>query len=297
MPVSWLLAGCLSRICPSAFPSLDKIEVTRSFCLKFVPIGAAFALSIVCGNAAYQYLSVSFLQVMKQCNIVVVYSFSVIAGLEALRRCSVALLFGTFCGTMLAVHGEMHFKLIGFALQVVSTLSEATKVIIQGLLMSGTAKLDPLTMVLFMAPACLFANVIPFLIIEAPRSSEIITQLNLVLPMIIFNAMLAFSLNVLVAQCIKQLSAVGYLLCGIVKDICIIVTSSWFLGESLAAQQVVGFTLALSCVASYSLYKQNIDCFEDDHLLQGFSRVAERLFGWQLDKSQSHEKLTTGASK
>merc|ERR1719272_2508086 len=96
--------------------------------------------------------------------------------------------------------------------------------------------------------------------------------------------MLAFSLNIVVATVIKQLSAVGFLLAGIVKDICIIVTSAWFLGESLSAQQLVGFTLALIGVLSYSMYKQNLDCFEDDHLLQGFSRVAERLFGWQNDK-------------
>merc|ERR1740117_456630 len=127
---------------------------------------------------------------MKQSNIVVIYTLSVLCGLEGLRRCSVLLLFGTLCGTMLAVQGEMHFKLIGFALPVVSSLSEAGKVIVQGLLMSGTYKLDPLTMVLFMAPACLLANIVPFLVLEAPRSAEILTQAHLVLPMIIFNAML-----------------------------------------------------------------------------------------------------------
>merc|ERR1719375_938739 len=99
------------------------------------------------------------------------------------------------------------------------------------------------------------------------------------MPMICVNAVLAFVLNLLVAQCIKQSSAVGYLMFGIVKDICIIVTSSWFLGESLSHQQMFGFTMALTGVASYSLYKQNPDCFQDDHLLSGFSRVFERLFG------------------
>merc|ERR1719272_2824828 len=97
--------------------------------------------------------------------------------------------------------------------------------------------------------------------------------------MISINACLAFVLNLVVAQCIKQLSPVGYLLCGIVKDVCIIVSSAWFLGESLSSQQVFGFTLALSGVASYSMYKQHPDCFLDDRLLAGFSRVAERFFG------------------
>jgi len=257
--------------------------VTPWFCLKFLPIGAAFATSIVCGNAAYGYLSVSFLQIMKQSNIVVIYSLSVLCGLEALRRCSVVLLVATVSGTMLAVHGEMHFKIAGFLLQLVSTLSEAAKVIIQGVLMSGTYKLDPMTMVLFMAPACLLANVVPFLVHEGPRMSEIGAQFSGHLPFILFNACLAFILNLLVAQCIKQLSPVGYLLCGIVKDVAIIVTSSFFLGESLSIQQVCGFCMALSGVACYSLYKQNADCFQEDDILLGFSRVSARL-------SQGHRK-------
>lgn len=275
MLMSFVLANCLRLVCPSAFPSSEKVEVSWWFLLKFVPIGAAFALSIVCGNGAYGYLSVSFLQCMKQWNIAIIYFFSVLCGLEAMRRCSIILLAGTLCGTFLAIHGELHFELIGFLLQVVSSLSEATKVIIQSLLMSGSLKLDPLTMVLFMAPACLLANLVPLAVVELPRFGEISTQLMTHLPFVLFNACLAFGLNVIVAQCIKRLSAVGYLLCGIVKDVCIIVTSSFFLGESLATMQIFGFCLALSGVASYSLYKQNPDCFDDDNLINGFVRVAK----------------------
>merc|ERR1719181_1576480 len=102
-------------VCPSAFPAMQDLEVTPWFCMKFIPIGAAFALSIVCGNGAYEYLSVSFLQIMKQCNIVTIYTFSVLCGLEALRKCSVVLLLGTLIGTMMAVHGELHFQFAGFA--------------------------------------------------------------------------------------------------------------------------------------------------------------------------------------
>jgi len=277
MLTSWVLANILRFFCPSAFPSLQHVEVTWWFRLKFLPIGAAFAISIVCGNAAYKFLSVSFLQIMKQSNIVVIYTFSVLCSLEALRRCSVILLFITLCGSLLAVHGELHFHIVGFVLQLISSLSEAAKVIIQGILMSGSYKLDPMTMVLFMAPACLFANTIPFFVLEGTRITEIFSQMLTVLPCLGVNAVMAFILNLLVAQCIKQLSPVGYLLCGIVKDVSIIVSSSWFLGESLALQQIVGFALALTGVASYSMYKQNQDCFGDDLLLPGFAKVAKRI--------------------
>merc|ERR1719159_27020 len=145
---------------------------------------------------------------MKQANVAVIYTFSVICGLDALRRCSTMLLACTVFGTFLTVRGELQFQLLGFILQVGSSLAEASKVIAQGLLMSGSAKLDPLTLVLFMAPSCLLAIVLPFIAVEA--NSEMFVQYMKYFPMILANAMVAFSLHVVVAFCIKQFSPVGY---------------------------------------------------------------------------------------
>merc|ERR1719163_732528 len=128
-------------------------------------------------------------------------------------------------------------------------------------------------MVLFMAPACLISNLGPLFVLEGPLSSEIFSSFQKMWPFVLINAAMAFILNVTVAQCIKQLSAVGYLLCGIVKDICIIATSTWLLDESLTGLQVLGFIMALFFVAMYSIYKRNADCFEDDQLFLGFARV------------------------
>eukprot|EP00929_Paragymnodinium_shiwhaense_P085418 TRINITY_DN45821_c0_g1_i1.p1 TRINITY_DN45821_c0_g1~~TRINITY_DN45821_c0_g1_i1.p1 ORF type:complete len:437 (-),score=97.52 TRINITY_DN45821_c0_g1_i1:72-1382(-) len=277
MCCSFVLANLLRAVKPSFFPSLEGLKVTPSFLWRFVPIGLPFAASLVCSNWAYKYLSVSFLQIMKQSNIVTIYVLSVIAGLEALRRCNVILLAAILFGASLGVKGELHFVLIGFILQCISSLCEAGKVIMQSLLMSGQAKLDPLTMVLFMAPACFIANIVPLYVIEGREMHNILSAFGAMWPMLLGNACLAFCLNVTVAQCIKQLSAVGYLLCGIVKDTAIIVTSTWLLGESLTLQQQVGFSLALTGVAMYSLYKQNQVCFEDDSLIEGFRRVYAKL--------------------
>jgi len=279
MVSSCLLSNVLRLVWPTLFPALEGLEVTPLFCLKFLPIGVPFALSVVCGNWAYEYLSVSFLQVMKQTNIVTIYVFSAIAGLEAIRRCSVILLLGILAGAIMVVKGEMHFVLVGFLLQVASSLCEATKVVVQSVLMSGQAKLDPLTMVLFMAPACLLANLAPWAYMEGPKLMEITARLHELWPILLVSMMLAFVLNVVVAQCIKELSAVGFLLCGIVKDSCIILTSAWLLDESLAGLQRLGVAVALAGVALYSLYKQNMPCFEEDDLVRGFGKVFRRLCG------------------
>jgi len=276
MIMSTFLANSLRFVKPQLFPAYENIRITPRFLLQFVAIGVPFAASLVCSNWAYKYLSVSFLQIMKQSNIVTIYCFSVIAGLEALRRCNVILLAMILAGAILAVKGELHFVMTGFILQVISSLCEATKVIIQSVLMTGQGKLDSLTMVLFMAPACLVAGIAPLFIIEGDKLAEMQVNFLKIWPVLLGNAMLAFTLNCTVAQCIKQLSAVGYLLCGIVKDICIIATSTWFLDESLSNMQKFGFSMALTGVGLYSLYKQNSACFVDDDLTAGFGRLFTR---------------------
>jgi len=273
MGVSCVLANLLRCACPSLFPALQHVQVSRGLILRFAFIGVPFAISLVCGNWAYRFCSVSFLQIMKQSNIVTIYVFALIAGLEYVRRCNVILLMVILTGAVSGVGGEVHFVLTGFLLQVFSSLSEATKVIMQSILMSGETKLDPLTMVLFMAPACLLANLVPFAIMERPQHDGIMDSFVQVWPYLLTNAVMAFMLNVVVAQCIKELSAVGYLLCGVVKDICIIVTSAWFLGESLSHMQVAGFSVSLVGICFYSIYKQNSAFFHDDNLVAGFSRL------------------------
>jgi len=272
-----ILANILRKFCPSLFPAMQGVEVTPRYCVKFLGLGVPFMLSTVCGNWAYKFLSVSFLQIMKQTNVVTIYALSVVVGLEALRRCSVILLFFVLAGAIMAVHGELHFMLKGFVLQMISSWSEATKVVFQSFLMSGQAKLDPLSMILFMAPACFLANLIPWAIMDYPQLGTIMDSFVEIWPLVLGNMLLAFVLNIVVAQCIRELSAVGFLLCGVVKDNCIVLTSTIFLGEILTHMQRAGFIVALTGVLLYSLYKQNLDCFKDDNVFRGFGNLIQHL--------------------
>lgn len=271
--MSFVLANACRCVCPSMFPSFSTLDVSPKFCVKFLWIGIPFACSLVCGNWAYKYLTVSFLQIMKQTNVITIYLFSVIAALERFRWCNVIILACILSGAVMGVEGEMHFVFVGFVLQVASSLTEALKIIAQSVFMNGQAKIDPLTLVLFMAPACFVANLIPLTFLDWPNRVEISVRFWQCWPVVLGNASMAFILNCTVAQCIKQLSAVGFLLCGVTKDIVIIVSSTWLLGESLAPLQKIGFSLTLIGVTTYSLYKQNAACFEDDSLREGFTKV------------------------
>ena len=58
-------------------------------------------------------------------------------------------------------------------------------------------------------------------------------------PLILLNALNAFALNVLIATTLKRLSAVAFVIIGIVKDSVIVATSGFVFGDHISAQQQV----------------------------------------------------------
>merc|ERR550514_2636005 len=83
---SSIMAFMLYLVCPSLFGSLSgpkPIEVGRRLFLKgALPIALLFSVQLVLSNTAYIHSSVAFLQMMKEANIILVYSFSLLAMLE-----------------------------------------------------------------------------------------------------------------------------------------------------------------------------------------------------------------------
>merc|ERR1719491_2937460 len=76
MVCSFSLALCLQRVCPALFPSVAQVfgkktevgsisQMIQPF-LPFAPIALCGVVCLVCGNSAYRYASVSFLQMVKE---------------------------------------------------------------------------------------------------------------------------------------------------------------------------------------------------------------------------------------
>lgn len=261
MALSALHMGCSLFCCsifyivkPSAFPSMASTQGRRQGLMRwFAPIGFTFAVSLYASNQAYLYANVTFLQFMKEGNVIISFLISVIAGLQALNRVK----FGTVlwivvCSTF-CVTGELHFAWLGFVFQLASQVAECCRVVLGEIVLSGSSfKLDPLTYTLFAAPTCLLVLVLGNIFVWDPEMMLRAKQFwHLLLP----NAFLAFVLNVLVATVIKETSAVGFILTGVVKDIVLVVVSATVFGEVVSRQQAAGFTLVLAGILFWSLMK------------------------------------------
>jgi drug/metabolite transporter (DMT)-like permease len=227
----------------------------------FLPIGSCVALSVVTGNMAYSFSSVSFLQMLKEAVVIIVYLLSVQWGLEKFRmRNFIVLIFVTACAAV-AVHGEMHFVWAGLVLQLIASMSQGAQTVLVNKLMTRTGgpKMDPLTTVLRTAPVVLLV-LFPFNYIF--WSPWILSQVFIFKYELLLSASLAFTLQVVNAATIQAISATGLTLAGVLKDLMIVVSAVLVLHESLTVVQVLGFSGAIVGIGVYSAMKVYPSWFE-----------------------------------
>lgn len=262
----------LYLIKPSLFPALTdpakKVNVDWDLMTRgALPIAVFFSAQLVLSNTAYLHSSVAFLQMMKEANLVLVYTFSLIAALERFSWRSVSILAFVIFATTLTIHGEVNFSWTGFVIQATGQLFECCKIVLQAMLLSSAGrKLDPLTYVMVVMPLCavLLAggicvlNYFPHEHFLTPQWHHLVQWW----PHLLANACVAFALNVVIAFFIKHASAVAFILAGIVKDAMIVATAAVVLREVVTAIQTFGFLLQLGGILLWSMIKTFPDRFE-----------------------------------
>jgi len=155
-------------------------------------------------------------------------------------------------GASLSVSGEVEFALIGFIMQAMSQFAECSRIVMGEILLSGPRKLDPLTYTLFVAPICFVVLVFVNIFAWQPGTVE---RFYIWWPVLLANALLAFCLNILVATVVKECSAVGFVLTGLIKDIVIVLFSAVFFNETVTQWQYCAFALTLMGIWFWSIMR------------------------------------------
>lgn len=257
---------------PSMFPSLSdpakKVNVDWDLMVKgALPIAVFFSVQLVLSNTAYLHSSVAFLQMMKEANLVLVYTFSLIAALEKFSWRSVGLLAFIIFATTLTIHGEVNFSWTGFLIQGAGQIFECCKIVLQAVLLTSAGrKLDALTYVMLVMPLCAVLLGAGMCVLNFLPHEHFLTpswrHLEQWWPHLLANACVAFVLNVVIAFFIKYASAVAFILAGIIKDAMIVATSCFFLREVVTFIQAFGFGLQLVAILMWSLIKAFPQKFE-----------------------------------
>jgi len=249
-----LMSLLLYGVAPGLFPAMERVQGRKMQLLKFfLPLGAFFATALYASNKAYLYCTVAFLQFMKESNVVLVFLLCCAVGLQRMDRVKAVVVVWILAGSWMCIHGEINFTMIGFTIQAISQFAECSKNVMGEFLMSSTDfKLDPLTYTMFMAPvSLLFLSMGVAWTWDPAVVAAAQANWHYLLP----NACLAYGLNLIIAMVLKNCSAMGFILAGMVKDIVIVVVSSHLFGDYIAGMQYFGFAVTLAGCGCWSLLK------------------------------------------
>ncbi|KAK1250475.1 hypothetical protein MKX08_010478 [Trichoderma sp. CBMAI-0020] len=152
-------------------------------------------------------------------------------------------------GVIIASMGEIHFVVIGVMYQIAGLIFEALRLtMVQRLLSSADFKMDPLVSLYYFAPICAVMNGVVALIWEFPKVS-MAEVYHVGLFTFFLNGLCAFMLNV----SIGKTSAVVLTLCGVLKDIMLVVASMIIWGTQVTPLQFFGYSIALGGMVYYKL--------------------------------------------
>jgi len=243
----------VAKVVPGASVSRE------TYAKKITPIAALFALSLWCSNSAYIYLSVAFIQMLKAMSPVVVFVISCGFGIETYSHGMLANMVVITTGVMIASYGELNFNAFGFMVQCVAIVAESFRIVsVQMLLGRANLKLNSITTLYYVSPACFVFLLIPFVFLELPKLAyglEITHSVHASAGILLGNAFTAFLLNLSIYLLIGRTSALTLNVAGVVKDWILIGISALLFEAPVTTTQLLGYLLAFGGVCYYNYAK------------------------------------------
>ena len=253
------------------------------YCVRFVPVGLFFAASLSLGNAAYLFISVAFVQMLKASTPVATLLVSLCLGLER-PSCRLGLyIMLVSCGIIASCVAQVvcvghvfparsvvmpdwptdcvaqiNPSVPGVLLQLGAISCEAVKLCLVNILLTSRGfKLSPVASLYFIAPVCTAALLPVWAAFEATRLSARGAEAFAAVGIGIFavNLCLAFVLNIATMALIQNTSALTLNVAGVIKDLILIGYSVVVSGAMVSTTQYSGYFVAFVGVTAYSSYK------------------------------------------
>lgn len=227
----------------------------ETYCKAIVPIGLCYACSLWVGNAAYLYLSVSFIQMLKALMPVAVFSVGCVFGTNKFNWSTMLNMLLVTFGVAVASYGELNFNIVGVMYQLSGILLESIRlVLVQILLQSRGLKLNPVTTLYYVAPCCFGFLLVPFCFLEYGKimndAALVVSPFHMVA-----NATAAFGLNMAVFLLIGKTSALTMNIGGVVKDWLLIGLSVLLFKSAVSQLNLLGYIIAFGGVCWYNYQK------------------------------------------
>jgi len=245
MILAVVFTNIIRFLAPQLMPAAAKNQVTLQMYMKNIaPIGVCLAGALTLSNAAYVYISVGYIQMVKSCTSTIVYVVAVLVGQEIFSlRCG-ASLFLICGGVALSSFGELDFNIVGFGLQFTATFIEAVRLIVlKALVSSGGIQLDAMSGLYYYAPTCLVAILVPFSMhVEGAIPWDRVWALH---PVLLASGLIAFALHLTILVFLRHASSTTYAATGILKDVILIASTSAYYSHPVTGLQGAGYCVSL----------------------------------------------------
>mmetsp|Transcript_6149 Transcript_6149/g.6314 ORF Transcript_6149/g.6314 Transcript_6149/m.6314 type:complete len:381 (-) Transcript_6149:410-1552(-) len=250
-----ILTQVLART-TNLLPGVKEGRVTTHlYKTKILPISFCFAISLICGNKAYMFLSVSFIQMLKAFTPVSVLLLSFLGGLETPSVLQLLVVMLICLGVILSTVGELRFSLTGFILQCAGILSESLRLTLADKFLKDL-KLDALSTLYYVAPPSFAFISIGFVIFESALFpfERLYSSFAWVL---LINGCTAFALNIASVLLISHTSAMTLTIGGLFKDVMLVAFSVAFFSSPLSFLQIYGYAISLFGMNVYKDFKKD----------------------------------------
>jgi len=266
LPVTLVLMHmCFASLCSAIWRWCGWISVPKltyvEYLVRFAPVGLCFAVSLSLGNAAYLYISVAFVQMLKASTPVATLVFSFCFGLERPSCRLFAYILLVSCGIFVSCVSQVHPSVPGVVLQLSAIGAEAVRLCLVNILLTSRGlKLSPIASLYLIAPICAACLLPLWALFEAPRLAHRGLDAFRVVGPLVFaaNLSLAFVLNLATMALIKHTSALTLNVAGVVKDLLLIGYSVAVSGARVGPMQFSGYAVAFVGVTAYSNHKRSL---------------------------------------
>lgn len=215
----------------------------HGFLTGVVPIGVLFAAYLAIGNVSYMYLSVPYIQMLKNAGPLFVFGMAVAFGMEKFTRATVMPICIVVVGVAAATVGEGAFNLFGFLLQLAGFFLDALRlVLIKKLLSSRGTKLDPLSGLYYYCPVCVVLLLWPVVHFEGSMVLDVLRHASpSLIGIIVLNGLVAFSVNISLLSVLAHTSATTLTMASVVRNVILTFGSAMLFHNSITHGQVIGY--------------------------------------------------------
>jgi hypothetical protein len=219
-----------------------------------LPIAAAKAATLACGNAVYLHLGLGFIQMLKAFNPVIVVMVMHICGLAAPPRFARWGVYMIICGTLLEVKGELHATCVGLTLMIISEVMEAINLVLTQKLLQN-CKFTLMEGLYMISPPSALILFLVASVIEWPRMiQEGRHRMVFQLPWYFFGpCFLGFLVNFVGMAVVQATSSLTVKVLNIARGIIVVLVGIVFYGEYCTPLELCGYWFALVGVTLYNI--------------------------------------------